>query len=59
MGAVITGVVGGFVGGGVFAALDDRSVDRFDLTTTVSALGGAALMLAAMKTADHAEPRPY
>ena len=58
-GAMLAGVVGGFVGGGVFAALDDRSVNGFDPTTTVSALVGAALMLAAMKTADHAEPRPY
>ena len=55
---MLTGVVGGFVGGGVFAALDDRGVNGFDPTTAVSALVGAALMLAAMKTADHAEPRP-
>jgi uncharacterized membrane protein YeaQ/YmgE (transglycosylase-associated protein family) len=59
LGATVTGVVGGFVGGGLFAALDDRNVNGFDVTTTVSAIVGAALMLAAMKTADHAEPRPY
>jgi uncharacterized membrane protein YeaQ/YmgE (transglycosylase-associated protein family) len=59
LGATATGVVGGFVGGGLFAALDDRDVNGFDVTTTVSALVGAALMLAAMNQADHAEPRPY
>jgi uncharacterized membrane protein YeaQ/YmgE (transglycosylase-associated protein family) len=59
LGAIVTGIVGGFVGGGLFAALDDRSVNGFDLPTTVSALVGASLMLAAMKTADDAEPRPY
>jgi len=59
LGATVTGIVGGFVGGGLFASLDGRNVDGFDLTTAVSALVGAALMLAAMKKADYAEPRPY
>jgi uncharacterized membrane protein YeaQ/YmgE (transglycosylase-associated protein family) len=59
LGATITGAVGGFVGGGVFAALYDRGVHGFDITTTVTALVGAALMLAAMNQADQAEPRPY
>jgi uncharacterized membrane protein YeaQ/YmgE (transglycosylase-associated protein family) len=58
LGAAVTGAVGGFVGGGVFAALDDRSVDALDLVTAVSALVGAALMLTAMNKADYAEPRP-
>jgi uncharacterized membrane protein YeaQ/YmgE (transglycosylase-associated protein family) len=57
LGAVVTGAVGGFVGGGVFAALDDRPVEEFDLVTAVSALVGAALMLGAMNKADSPEPR--
>lgn len=57
-GAAGTGAVGGFVGGGVFAALDGRAVDGFDLVTGVSALVGAALMLSAMHKADYAEPHP-
>jgi uncharacterized membrane protein YeaQ/YmgE (transglycosylase-associated protein family) len=58
LGAAVTGAVGGFIGGGVFAALDDRSVNAFDLVTAVSAVAGAALMLTAMNKADYAEPRP-
>jgi len=56
-GAIATGATGGFVGGGVFAALDDRSVQGLDVLTSVSALAAAALMLTAMNRADHAEPR--
>lgn len=58
LGAAVTGAVGGFVGGGLFAALDDRSVNSLDATTAVSAVVGAALMLSAMHKADYAEPRP-
>ena len=58
LGAAIAGAVGGFVGGGVFAALDDRPVNGLGATTALSAVVGAALMLAAMHKADYAEPRP-
>jgi uncharacterized membrane protein YeaQ/YmgE (transglycosylase-associated protein family) len=56
LGAAVTGAVGGFVGGGVFAALDDRALNGLDATTAVSAVVGAALMLTAMRKADYAEP---
>jgi uncharacterized membrane protein YeaQ/YmgE (transglycosylase-associated protein family) len=58
LGAAITGAAGGFVGGGVFAALDDRSVSGLDLVTAVTAIVGAVLMLTAIHKADYAEPRP-
>lgn len=58
VGAAATAAVGGFVGGGVFAALDDRAVDRLDIVTAGSALVGAALMLTAINKADYAEPHP-
>jgi uncharacterized membrane protein YeaQ/YmgE (transglycosylase-associated protein family) len=56
VGAAATGGIGGFVGGGVFAALDDRGVNGLDVVTASSAVVGAALMLAAMHKADYAEP---
>ena len=58
LGAAVTGAVGGFVGGRVLAALDDRALSGLDATTAVSAIVGAGMMLTAMHRAAYVEPRP-
>lgn len=59
-GAVVMGIAGGLLGGGVFAVLDRRGVATLDPVTAASALVGAVLVLAAMHAPDrdHAAPRP-
>ena len=57
-GAGAMGIAGALLGGGVFAALDGRSVSPFDPVTAVSALVGAVLVLAGMHEADRTEPHP-
>lgn len=59
LGRIATGAAGGFVGGGLFAVLGERSVSGFDPVTVLTAPVGAAVLLAAMYKADAAERRTH
>ena len=56
-GAIVTGALGGFLGGGIVAAIGSRTVSGFDLLSAVTALVGAALLIAVLRQFGHAEPR--
>jgi uncharacterized membrane protein YeaQ/YmgE (transglycosylase-associated protein family) len=58
LGAVLTGIAGGVVGGGVFAALDGRALAALDPITALSAFVGAVIVLAAVNVGDSTEPDP-
>ena len=57
VGAMVTGALGGFLGGGMVAAIASRSMSGFDLLTAATALVGAALLVAVLRQFGHPEPR--
>jgi uncharacterized membrane protein YeaQ/YmgE (transglycosylase-associated protein family) len=59
LGTVAAGATGAFLGGGLARLLADRGIDGFDTTSLVVAAIGAIVLLSAVRTADHAEPRPH
>jgi uncharacterized membrane protein YeaQ/YmgE (transglycosylase-associated protein family) len=48
-GTVLVGMLGAFLGGGLFSLIADRSVGGFDLLSLVTALIGAALLLSVIR----------
>jgi uncharacterized membrane protein YeaQ/YmgE (transglycosylase-associated protein family) len=59
LGTVAAGATGAFLGGGLARLLANRGIDGFDTTSLVVAAIGAIVLLSAVRTADHAEPRPH
>ena len=58
LGAALAGAAGAFLGGGLFTLLADRALSRVDVLTLASAATAAAVVLAAVRSAQFAEPRP-
>jgi uncharacterized membrane protein YeaQ/YmgE (transglycosylase-associated protein family) len=58
LGAALAGAAGAFLGGGLFTLLADRALSRVDVLSLASAATAAAVLLAAVRTAQFAEPRP-
>jgi uncharacterized membrane protein YeaQ/YmgE (transglycosylase-associated protein family) len=58
LGAALAGAAGAFLGGGLFTLLADRVLSRVDVLSLASAATAAAVMLAAVRSAQFAEPRP-
>jgi uncharacterized membrane protein YeaQ/YmgE (transglycosylase-associated protein family) len=57
-GAVLAGAAGAFLGGGLFTLLADRHLSRIDALGLAIAATAAAVVLAAVRSAQFAEPRP-
>ncbi len=57
-GAALAGAAGAFVGGGLFTLLADRALSRLDVVSLAAAATAAAGVLAAVRSAQFAEPRP-
>jgi uncharacterized membrane protein YeaQ/YmgE (transglycosylase-associated protein family) len=57
-GAVLVGAAGAFLGGGLFTLLADRALSRVDVLSLAAAATAAAVVLAAVRSAQYAEPRP-
>lgn len=58
-GGSIAGAAGAFVGGGSVAMIAERGVARVDFLSLAVACLTAALVLAAIRKAQYAEPRPH
>ena len=58
LGAALAGAAGAFLGGGLFTLLTDRALSRVDVLSLASAATAAAVVLAAVRSAQFAEPRP-
>jgi uncharacterized membrane protein YeaQ/YmgE (transglycosylase-associated protein family) len=59
LGTVAAGATGAFLGGGLTRLLADRGLAGLDTTSLVVAAIGAIVLLSAVRTADHAEPRAH
>jgi hypothetical protein len=57
-GAGLVGAAGAFLGGGLFTLLADRALSRVDVLSLAAAATAAAVVLAALRSAQYAEPRP-
>jgi uncharacterized membrane protein YeaQ/YmgE (transglycosylase-associated protein family) len=57
-GAALAGAAGAFLGGGLFTLLADRALSRVDALGLAAAATAAAVLLAAVRSAQFAEPRP-
>jgi uncharacterized membrane protein YeaQ/YmgE (transglycosylase-associated protein family) len=57
-GAVIAGAAGAFLGGGLLSLLADRALTRVDVLSLAASATAAAVVLAAVRSAQFAEPRP-
>jgi uncharacterized membrane protein YeaQ/YmgE (transglycosylase-associated protein family) len=57
-GAAIAGAAGAFLGGGLFTLLADRGLGRVDVLSLAAAATAAAVVLAAVRGAQYAEPHP-
>ena len=57
-GAALAGAAGAFLGGGLFTLLADRALSRVDVLSLAAAATAAAAVLAAVRSAQYAEPRP-
>ena len=57
-GAALAGAAGAFLGGGLFTLLADRALSRLDVLSLAPAATAAAVLLAAVRSAQFAEPRP-
>jgi uncharacterized membrane protein YeaQ/YmgE (transglycosylase-associated protein family) len=57
-GAVLAGAAGAFLGGGLFTLLADRGLGGVDALSLATAAALAAVVLAAVRSAQLAEPRP-
>jgi len=58
LGAALAGAAGAFLGGGLFTLLADRHLSRIDALGLAIAATAAAVVLAAVRSAQFAEPRP-
>lgn len=58
LGAALVGAAGAFLGGGLITLLADRALSRVDVLSLVVAATAAAVVLAAVRSAQFAEPRP-
>ena len=58
LGAALAGAGGAFLGGGMFTLLADRALSRVDVLSLAAAATAAAVLLAAVRSAQFAEPRP-
>ena len=58
LGTMVGGATGAVLGGGLARLLSHRGIAGFDTTSLVVAAIGAIVLLSAVRTADHAEPRP-
>jgi uncharacterized membrane protein YeaQ/YmgE (transglycosylase-associated protein family) len=56
-GAALAGAAGAFLGGGLFTLLADRALSRMDVLSLAAAATAAAVVLAAVRSAQYAEPR--
>jgi uncharacterized membrane protein YeaQ/YmgE (transglycosylase-associated protein family) len=56
-GAALAGAAGAFLGGGLFTLLADRGLSRVDVLSLAAAATAAAVLLAAVRSAQFAEPR--
>jgi uncharacterized membrane protein YeaQ/YmgE (transglycosylase-associated protein family) len=56
-GAALAGAAGAFLGGGLFTLLADRALTRVDVLSLAAAATAAAVLLAAVRSAQLAEPR--
>jgi uncharacterized membrane protein YeaQ/YmgE (transglycosylase-associated protein family) len=57
-GTVSAGTAGAFLGGGIFSLVAHRATSRVDVAALVTAVVGSRLILAATRSAGHAEPGP-
>ena len=57
LGAALAGAAGAFLGGGLFTLLADRGLTRVDVLSLAAAATAAAVVLAAVRSAQFAEPR--
>jgi uncharacterized membrane protein YeaQ/YmgE (transglycosylase-associated protein family) len=57
-GAALAGAAGAFLGGGLFTLLADRALSRVDVVSLTAAATASAVVLAAVRSAQFAEPRP-
>jgi len=57
LGTIFGGAAGAFLGGATFSLIANRGATRFDVPSLLLAAVGAALLLAAVRKADHAAPR--
>jgi uncharacterized membrane protein YeaQ/YmgE (transglycosylase-associated protein family) len=57
VGTIAAGATGAFLGGGLARLLADRGIGGFDGTSQLIAAIGAIVLLSAIRTADHTEPR--
>ena len=57
-GGSVAGAAGAFLGCGLLTLVADRGVARFDLRSLAVAIIAAAMLLAAIRKAQHAEPGP-
>jgi uncharacterized membrane protein YeaQ/YmgE (transglycosylase-associated protein family) len=57
VGTIAAGATGAFLGGGLARLLADRGIGGFDGTSLLIAAIGAIVLLSAIRTADHTEPR--
>jgi uncharacterized membrane protein YeaQ/YmgE (transglycosylase-associated protein family) len=57
VGTIAGGATGAFLGGGLARLLADRGAAGFDGTSLLIAAIGAIVLLSAVRTADHTEPR--
>jgi uncharacterized membrane protein YeaQ/YmgE (transglycosylase-associated protein family) len=58
VGALVAGAAGAFFGGGLLTLVVDRGIVRLNLASLAAATVTAALVLAAFRRAQYAEPRP-
>jgi uncharacterized membrane protein YeaQ/YmgE (transglycosylase-associated protein family) len=56
-GAALAGAAGAFLGGGSYTLIADRHLSRVDPVSLVIAAALAAILLAAVRSAQFAEPR--
>ena len=59
LGTIAAGATGAFLGGALARLLAHRGTAGFDTTSLLVAALGAIVLLSAIRTADHAEPRPH